>query len=796
MKQVVQAVRGGAVEVLDVPAPRIGPTEVLVRTAASIVSPGTERAVTALAQSGLVAKARARPDLVRQVVRRARTDGIGTAARAVQARLGGDIPLGYSAAGTVVDVGEMVSAAGIVPGQLVATGGAGWANHAEVQAVPGLLCAPVPAGVPAVDAAFATVGSIALHGLRLADVGPGAKVVVAGLGLVGQLAARIALASGCDVAGIDVADLPLAAAGRAGVLALREQGEATTAAVRRWTRGRGADAVLVCAATRTSDLMGRVPALCRDRATVVVVGDVGLDLNRTPFYDRELSVRFARSYGPGRYEQAYEDWGVDYPAGQVRWTEGRNLEAVVDLLATGRLEVADLVTHSFAIDDAAAAYTLVENRSEPYLAIRFDYDVSRTLPDSIVLPSQRGHPNRLPGLPGSSQLPGPLRLPGYSRLSGSSRRPGLPALPGPAGERRVTSGGAVQASTGRYGVGWIGAGAFSATVLLPAFRAAGFDRFVTVGSAGGLRARRFGERAGFTKVAGSADAVIDDPDVDVVVIATPHDAHADLVVRALDAGRHVWCEKPLALSFDELRAVDAAARRADGVLFVGFNRRWSPAARLAREHLDARTSPLTMIYRVAAGKVADGHWYADRRQGGRLLGEVCHFVDTCTFLNPSEVVSVRAHPAGGGGVLLADDVTVVLGHADQSTSVIVYSSARPAGIGKEHLEALAGDTHLVLDDFRSLTVGGRGVWQGRQDKGHNAAVREFHRRLCNTGDAPEPDFGLATSAHVLAAAAAATAPATAAPAAPETRSSAQPADRATPDSTSGADVATTPNAAT
>ncbi|WP_131785517.1 bi-domain-containing oxidoreductase [Protofrankia symbiont of Coriaria ruscifolia] len=799
MKQVVQAIRGGAVEVLDVPAPQIGPTEVLVRTAASIVSPGTERAVTALAQSGLVAKARARPDLVRQVVRRARTDGIGTAARAVQARLGGDIPLGYSAAGTVVDVGEMVSGAGIVPGQLVATGGAGWANHAEVQAVPGLLCAPVPAGVPAVDAAFATVGSIALHGLRLADVGPGAKVVVAGLGLVGQLAARIALASGCDVAGIDVADLPLAAAGRAGVLTLREQGEATTAAVLRWSRGRGADAVLVCAATRTSDLMGRVPALCRDRATVVVVGDVGLELNRTPFYDRELSVRFARSYGPGRYEQAYEDWGVDYPAGQVRWTEGRNLEAVVDLLATSRLEVADLVTHSFAIDDAAAAYALVESRSEPYLAIRFDYDVSRTLPDSIVLPSQRGHPSRLPGAQG---LAGPARLPGFprlsrsSRLSGSSRRPELPAVPGLAGAQRVTDEGTARASGGRYGVGWIGAGAFSATVLLPAFRAAGFDRFVTVGSAGGLRARRFGERAGFAKIAGSADAVIDDPDVDVVVIATPHDAHADLVVRALDAGRHVWCEKPLALSFDELQAVDAAARRADGVLFVGFNRRWSPAARLAREHLDARTSPLTMIYRVAAGKIADGHWYADRRQGGRLLGEVCHFVDTCTFLNPSEVVSVQAHPAGGGGVLVADDVTVVLGHADQSTSVIVYSSARPAGIGKEHLEALAGDTHLVLDDFRNLTVGGRGVWQGRQDKGHNAAVREFHRRLRNTGDAPEPDFGLATSAHVLAAAAAATATTTATPAAPATRSSAQPADRATPDSTSGADVATTPNAAT
>ncbi|WP_250279297.1 Gfo/Idh/MocA family oxidoreductase [Frankia sp. Cppng1_Ct_nod] len=738
MKQVVQAVRGGAVEVLDVPTPRIGPTEVLVRTVASVVSPGTERAVTALARSGLVAKARARPDLVRQVARKARADGIATAARAVRTRLGGDVPLGYSAAGVVVEVGGMVH--GITAGQLVATGGAGWANHAEAQAVPGLLCAPVPAGVPAADAAFATVASIALHGLRLADVGPGAKVLVAGLGLVGQLAARIALASGCDVAGIDIADLPLAAAGRAGVRGLRERGEATTAEVAEWTRGRGADAVLVCAAARTSDLMARVPARCRDRATVVIVGDVGLDLDRTPFYERELSVRFARSYGPGRYERAYEDWGVDYPAGQVRWTEGRNLEAVLDLLAADRLRVADLVTHSFAIDDAAAAYTLIEDGHEPYLAIRFDYDASRALAEEITLPAAR-----------QGALPWAARL-------AQAGRPGIPA----AGvvvprQRRATGGGGAGAPGTGGGIGWIGAGAFSSTVLLPAFRAAGFERFVTVSSAGGLSARRFGERAGFAKVASGADAVIDDPDVDAVVIATPHDTHADLVVRALEAGRHVWCEKPLALSFDELDAVGTAARRSDRVLFVGFNRRWSPAARLAREHLDARTAPLTLIYRVAAGPVPDGHWYADRRQGGRLLGEVCHFVDTCVFLNPSEVVSVRAHPAGGRGALLADDVTVVLGHADGSTSVVVYSSARPPGVGKEHLEALAGDLHVVLDDFRELTVGGRTVWRGRQDKGHTAAVAEFRRRIREADSAAEHLFGLESSAHVLAAAATATA---------------------------------------
>ncbi|MGF7236326.1 MAG: zinc-binding dehydrogenase, partial [Frankia sp.] len=411
MKQVVQAARGGPVQVLDVPSPTIDPTQVLVRTVSSVVSPGTERAVTALARSSLLHKARARPDLVRQVLRRAREDGPAAAARAVRARLGGDVALGYSAAGTVVEVGAMVS--GIAPGQLVATGGAGFANHAELQAVPGLLCVPVPVGLPAGRAAFATVGSIALHGLRLAEVGPGAKVVVVGLGLVGQLAARIALAAGCDVVGVDVAELPLRAAERAGALALAEEGDATTDRIMTWSRGRGADAVLVCAATKTSELMGRVPARARDRASVVVVGDVGLDLDRTPFYEKELSIRFARSYGPGRYEQAYEDWAVDYPAGQVRWTEGRNMEAVCDLLASGRVGVDDLVTHVFPVAEAAAAYELIEQRTEPFLAIRFDYDSARDLPAVITL-----RPEVVP-----AAMPGP-------------RRPRDGGVPGSVGQRR------------------------------------------------------------------------------------------------------------------------------------------------------------------------------------------------------------------------------------------------------------------------------------------------------------------------------------------------------------------------
>ena len=338
LKSVVQPVRGGPVEVLDVPRPIPEPTEVLVRTIASVISPGTERAVTELAQSSLLAKARARPDLVRQVVRKAKAEGLAATAQSVRGRLAEDVPLGYSAAGEVVEIGSAVS--GLRAGQLVATGGAGKANHAEFQAVPGLLCVPVPGGVPAKDAAFTTVASIALHGLRLAETGPGSKVVVIGLGLVGQLAARLAMAAGCDVIGIDLAAHARITAAGSGIEATDELGEATTEQVITWSRGRGADAVLVCAASHSSAPVTRAPALCRDRAAIVIVGDVGLNLERTPFYERELSVRFARSYGPGRYDPSYEAWGVDYPVGQVRWTEGRNFEAVLDLMAAGRLKVA------------------------------------------------------------------------------------------------------------------------------------------------------------------------------------------------------------------------------------------------------------------------------------------------------------------------------------------------------------------------------------------------------------------------------------------------------------------------
>lgn len=684
---------GGPVRVADVPSPTIGPTDVLVRTIVSVISPGTERAMTKLAQSSLLAKARARPDLVRQVVKKAQRDGVGAALGATRARLSGDLPLGYAAAGEVVEVGDAVEHVSV--GDLVATGGAGRANHAELQSVPAMLCVPVPDGVPPEDAAFATIAAIALHGLRLADVGPGSRVVVIGLGLVGQLAARLAAASGCVVAGIDIGEAQVATARAGGAdAAWKEEGEATTRRVQAWSRERGADAVLVTAGGRSSAVMARVPELCRDRATVVVVGDVGVELDRRPYYDKELTVRFSRSYGPGRYERTYEEWGVDYPPGQVRWTEGRNLEAVLDLLAAGRLHVSDLVTHRFDIEQAAEAYAVIDGGGDAQLAVvlRYAGDVDR----------------------GAA-----VRL----------------------GDRSPTG----------TGVGLIGAGSFVQGTLLPAMRGAGLDDLVAVASASGTSAATVGARAGFVRAVAGPVAVIDDPDVAVVVVASDHASHGHLVVRALDAGKHVFCEKPLALTLDELDAVDESWRRSGRALFVGFNRRWSPAIAAVRGHL-VGIGPLAITYRVNAGRLPDDHWYRDRRQGGRLVGEVCHFVDTAAAIVGAAAEEVVAVGSGTPVAHLDEDVALVLRYPDGSIATILYAVDGHPRMPKERIEVLGRGRSAIIDDFRSVSFDGAKAKSGKQEKGFVQELRAFLAEV--RGEARSGDWATSSMRTTLAAAAA------------------------------------------
>jgi predicted dehydrogenase len=435
---------------------------------------------------------------------------------------------------------------------------------------------------------------------------------------------------------------------------------------------------------------------------VVIVGDVGLALNRTPFYERELDLRFARSYGPGRYDPSYEAWGVDYPAGQVRWSEGRNFEAVLDLLEAGRIAVADLVTHAFDIGRATEAYQLIADRSEPHLAVRIDY-------------------------PGAADSGRPFQ----ARPSAAIRHALVPAT----------------TPDNEPGVGLVGAGAFSTGTLLPALRRAGFKRLVAVGSAAGLSATRAAQRHGFEQAVAGADAVLADPDVTVAVIATPHDTHAELTARALSAGLHVWCEKPVALTEEELDAVRAAWQASGRVLAIGFNRRWSPAVAAARRALVGVAAPRLVMYRVAAGPIPDRHWYRDRRQGGRLLGEVCHFVDTAQALVGASIEDVTALQGGPGSW---EEAVVGLRFADGSLASIGYSSAVPSG-GKEYVEIRAGEHRIVIEDFRAVTADGRRVWRGRQDKGHDGLAAAFRQAVTGAGDLPTEEM-LATMRATIRAA--------------------------------------------
>lgn len=686
-----QRVRNGDLQLTAAARPSIGAAEVLVATTRSVVSAGTERAVRGLASASLVAKARARPDLVRQIVSKARANGAVEVLKGVRNRLEEQMPLGYSGVGTVVEVGA--AAPRLVPGQRVATGGAG---HAELQLVSALLAVPVPDEVDDDAAAFATIAAIALQGLRLAELQVGARVCVVGLGLVGQLTARLAQASGFEVVGVDINPWNVERA-KASCLALVEEGDATTDAIVSWSRGRGVDAVLVTAATSSSGPLLRAPAIARDRATIVLVGDVGMELQRTPLYMKELTVKVARSYGPGRYDRSYEDWGVDYPVGHVRWTEGRNMEAVLDLMASGRLDVADLITQRFAFADAADAYALLEARTEPYLGIQLVYDGVADAPTSVEVRAPR---------------------------------------------RRLTR---------SAGVGLLGAGNYVQATMLPALADAGFKRLVSIASAGGGSARALADRHSFTRVVSSIDEMVADDDVDAIFIATPHSTHAELVCTALAGGKHVFCEKPLALTVEELDAVVAAWRASDAQLAVGFNRRFSPAVAAAQAALGTSGGPLTLSFRVNAGRLPDSHWYHDRTQGGRLLGEVCHFIDTCSALVGTAPVQVQALGSATGEVLLSEDVVVALRYPDGSLASIAYGAHGHPTMSKERLEVVGRGHAVVIDDFRSCTVDGKEAWKGHQDKGHAGLLRQFRLALADDAvDLATP--GIETTIAALAAA--------------------------------------------
>jgi predicted dehydrogenase/threonine dehydrogenase-like Zn-dependent dehydrogenase len=699
MRQVLQQVNGGEIEVVDVPAPKLLTGCVLVRTAASLVSVGTERASSEFARKNLLQKARMRPDLVREVWNRVRRDGVVSTISAVRSRMDQPSTPGYSSAGTVIAVGEGVT--DTRPGDRIACAGAGHAVHAEFACIPRLLLAKIPldSQISFEHAAATTVGAVALHGVRTADVKLGDIVAVIGLGLLGQLTVQILKATGCRVIGMDIDRDRVDLALRMGADAAADGSTAFLDACMNQSGGRGVDAVLIAAQTVNSDPVNLAAQAARDRAIVVAVGTVGMALDRRTFYEKELDFRVSRSYGPGRYDAAYEQKGVDYPIGYVRWTETRNMQAFLSLLAEDKVDIGPLITHRFPIHQAQLAYDLIAGESqERFLGVLITYPdhAEETYWSAIQI-----------------------------------GRNGKPAL-----------------AASSVAIGLLGTGDFANRTLLPAIKRLGDSTLVGVCAANGSHAHHTAKKFGFHYSSTDEDKLIGDPAINTVVIATRHHLHARQVVAAIAAGKHVFCEKPLCLNEDELRNIvniyEDVASTAKPVLMVGFNRRFASLALRLKSFLRGTHEPLALHYRVNAGFLPVDHWLNDPEQGGgRVIGEVCHFVDFLSFLVGARPVEVQTRSVANLGQYSNDNVICSLHFADGSQGTISYLANGDRAYSKERIEVFGGGAVAVLEDFRRLETVIRGqkrVFRSplRQDKGHRGEWEAFVAAVRTGGDSPLP----------------------------------------------------------
>ena len=695
MKQVLQDLSSGESRLVEAPAPGARPGHLLIDTTVSLISTGTERMLVDFGRGSLVGKALQQPERVAQVLDKARTDGLLTTVDAVRSKLAQPLPLGYCNVGVVRAVGAGVE--GFRPGDRVASNG----PHADVVRVPRNLCAAIPDGVTDEAAAFTVPASIGLQGIRLAAPTLGEAVAVVGTGLIGLLTVQLLRAQGCRVLAIDMDPAKLALARGFGAETCNPAaGEDPVAAGLAFGRGAGMDAVIVTASTKSSDPIAQAARMSRRRGRIVLVGVTGLSLDRADFYEKELTFQVSCSYGPGRYDPDYEERGNDYPIGFVRWTEGRNFEAVLDMLAAGRLDTGPLVSHRFAFEEARGAYAaLVEERGALGIVLRYDHDVEARHARQVAL------------------------------------------APAGGAEGSAPAGGAQGSGTGTTPVvGFVGAGNYGARVLIPAFKAAG-ARLHTLASSGGTSAVVHGARAGFLHAGSDAGALLDDGRMDAVAIVTRHDTHAALAIRALEAGKHVFVEKPLALDREELAAVEAAHAKAGRVLMVGFNRRFAPQVRTMKRLLDAARAPKAFVMTMNAGAIAPGHWTQDPAAGGgRIVGEACHYVDLMRHLAGAPIVSVQGRRMEARGEITEDKAALILGFADGSFGTIHYLANGGPSFPKERIEVFCGGATLRLDNFLRL----RGYdWPGfrkqtlwRQDKGQKACAAAFLDAVREGGPPP------------------------------------------------------------
>ena len=689
MHQVIQHIRDGTLRVVEVPDPVVKPGHVLIANAFSVISAGTEKMMIDLSKKSLLGKAKERPDQVRRVLEKWRNEGFFKTLSQVREKLDEPMTMGYSSAGIVLACGDGVQE--FKPGAWVASNG----PHAGVVCVPKHLCAGIPEAVSLDQAAFTVLGAIALQGIRLAQVGIGETVFVIGLGLIGQLSVALLKANGCRIIGADLDSKKCELALQMGAEVARPGMKAPD--VMDLTRGLGADAILITASTKSSEPVELAGEAVRKKGRIVAVGAVGLNLPRRPYYFKEAEFVLSCSYGPGRYDSDYEERGHDYPAAYVRWTEQRNMQAVLNLMASGALNISPLISHRFKIEEAESAYDLIERGKEPYMGILIEYP----------------------------ELPSPIR-----KIE----------LQPPASSPQIQS---------SIGISVLGAGNFARMTLLPALKKFGKIRLRIICSAGGLSALHSGEKLGFEVAASDEEEVFRDLETDAVFILTRHNQHARQVKKALQANKPVFIEKPLCLTYKELEEIDGlysslfTPHSSPPLLLIGFNRRFSPAAKKLKEFFSSVKQPLTVSIRFNAGVIAADHWTQDEEEGGgRIIGEACHAIDLATYLTGSLPVRVFGESVGGCNApeITEDQCFITLRHANGSVSNIAYWAGGDKAFPKERVEVAGGGKIAVIEDFKEVITCESGRIKktcfSSQNKGHREEIEAFVRALATGQPSP------------------------------------------------------------
>lgn len=734
MHQILQNLRSGETVLAEAPAPSVEKGHLLIRTRRTLVSLGTEKMLVQFGRASLLQKARSQPEKVRQVLQKFRSDGLVPTLEAVFRRLDEPLPLGYCNAGLVIGIGEGVT--GFAVGDRVASNG----PHAEVVSVPANLCAAIPPTVSDDEGAFTVAGAIALQGIRLARPELGERVVVIGLGLIGQLAGQLLKANGCRVMGFDFDREKVELAKRSGIEALVAGGEQDSVkTVLQLTDGMGADAVVITASTASNTVITESARMSRKRGRIVLIGVVGLDLSRADFYEKELSFQVSCSYGPGRYEDAYEEKGLDYPPAFVRWTENRNFQAVLAAMAARTLDITPLISRRVALAD----YREIYDHMDSGLGSLLVYGEEKTESQKLNAESEDGR-SEDPGPEGGNLKPETgERKPEAGNLNGADTPASSPSFQAASPSRTIrVSNRAVAAPA----LAVVGAGNFTKMTALPALVAAG-AAVKTIVSSGGVTGTALARKYDVPLSSTDFSAVIDDADIKGVIITTRHHLHAAQTLAALNAGKHVLVEKPLCLTLDELREIETAVaafnsqsstpNAVSAGVTVGYNRRFSPHIRKVRELLGDAPGPLCLVAIMNAGAIPAKHWVHDPEiGGGRLIGEACHFIDLALHIAQSPIAAVTAAGLGGGGAPSGDSASILLRHANGSVSTINYFANGDRAYPKERIEVFARERVLVVDDFSQTTGHGfRGFTRLKtaKDKGHQAQFAAFAARVKENG---------------------------------------------------------------